>query len=209
MYHQLYDDCGNQPPGTTFAFHGGELCRGGAACSGEAFGLFRNPHSAVCFNQHPQPDTARPSAAAFGLLAHVFGAGPHDAAALRPFYNGATVAVFDYQHTRERVYVLWNRTFAPLNVKLPANGEAVVYTLDRDRRLQPGADASYHLVLAPAAPTSYPNLEPGDVTAIGGPPLIVVARLGDGTPASVLDIIAGPPTPTATAEPGEGEGAGG
>ncbi len=198
MYHQLYDDCGNQPPGTTFAFHHGELCRGGAACSGEAFGMFRNPASAVCFNQHPQPSTARPVAAAFRLLARVFGAAPHDAAALRQFNNGATVAVFDYQQADKRVYVLWNRTFAPLNINLPADGGADVYTLAAERRLQPGADGSYRLTLPPAAPTSYPNLEPGDVTAIGGPPLIVVTRLGDGTPGAVLDSIAGPPAPTPT-----------
>lgn len=191
MYHQLYDDCGNQPPGTTFAFHRGELCRGGADCSGEAFGLFRNPRSAVCFNQHPRPDTPRPSAAAFRLLARVFGAAPHDAAALRPLNSGATVAIFDYQQAGERVYVLWNRTFAPLDIDLPADGGATVYTLAAERRVQPGADGSYRLTLPPAARTSYPNLEPGDVTAIGGLPLIVVARLGDDTPRAALDAIAG------------------
>jgi hypothetical protein len=36
FYHQLYDDCGNQPGGTNFPPHNGELCANGAVCAGDA-----------------------------------------------------------------------------------------------------------------------------------------------------------------------------
>ena len=183
FFHQLYDDCGNQPPGTDFPFHQGELCQSGADCYGEAFGLFRNLSSAVCYSQHPQPGTPRPAAESFQLLARVFGSVPHDSAVIRSFDAGVTAIVFDRKQTNERIYVLWNRTFAPLEISLPAGGSsAVLYTLAAERRVQPGTGSAYRLALAPATPDDYPELEPGDITAIGGPPVIVVEHL-NGEPA--------------------------
>lgn len=180
FFHQLYDDCGDQPPGTNFPFHQGELCQDGRACFGEAFGLLRNPRSSVCYSHHPQPGTPRPAARAFQLLARVFGSVPHDSAAVEVYWAGATAIAFDRQQTHERIYVLWNRTFNPLDFSLPAGqSSAALYTLDDEqRRLQPDADGFYRLRLPPATPDNHPNLEPGEVVAIGGPPLIVVERLG-------------------------------
>src|SRR5262249_39083393 len=63
--HQLYDDCGNQSGGTTFAPNSGQ--------SGDAYGLYRNERAEPCYNQNPLPGTPRPAAAAFYRLAQIFG----------------------------------------------------------------------------------------------------------------------------------------
>lgn len=84
IYHfQLYDGCGNQPQGTDFPPHNGELCDDngeyqGKPCAGDANGLFRNPTDAACFTQHPQPGSARPNRAAFQVLTtHLTGVEPY------------------------------------------------------------------------------------------------------------------------------------
>jgi hypothetical protein len=73
FHFQLYDGCGNQPQGTDFPPHNGELCDEngnyqGKPCAGDANGLYRNPTDAACFTQHPQPATPRPNRAAFSVL---------------------------------------------------------------------------------------------------------------------------------------------
>lgn len=76
FYFQLYDGCGNQPAGTDFPPHNGELCTSDGhlinnpefPCAGDANGLFRNPTDAVCFRQHPQPESPRPNFTALRLL---------------------------------------------------------------------------------------------------------------------------------------------
>lgn len=76
FHFQLYDGCGNQPPGTDFPPHNGELCDASGnlidnpdyPCAGDANGLFRNPNDAVCFTQHPGPESGRPNLAAYQVL---------------------------------------------------------------------------------------------------------------------------------------------
>ena len=74
LYHfQLYDGCGNQPSGTDFPPHNGELCDenneyNGLPCAGDAYGLYSNPTDAACFSQHPQPESPRPAVTAFQVL---------------------------------------------------------------------------------------------------------------------------------------------
>jgi hypothetical protein len=74
FHFQLYDGCGNQPQGTDFPPHNGELCDAngnynGKPCAGDAHGLYSNPVDAACFRQHPTPETARPNKAAFQVVA--------------------------------------------------------------------------------------------------------------------------------------------
>ena len=71
--HQLYDDCGDQPAGTDFPPHQGELCSDGRQCWGDAFGIYRNPSGSICFSQHPFPGSPRPVAEAYRLMANVMG----------------------------------------------------------------------------------------------------------------------------------------
>lgn len=49
FHFQLYDACGNQPGGTDFPPHNGELCGlpQYPICAGDAFGLYRNPSDAA------------------------------------------------------------------------------------------------------------------------------------------------------------------
>lgn len=73
FHFQLYDGCGNQPQGTDFPPHNGELCDEngnyqGKPCAGDANGLYRNPTDAACFTRHPQPASARPNRSAFEVL---------------------------------------------------------------------------------------------------------------------------------------------
>jgi len=72
-HFQLYDGCGNQPGGTDFPPHNGELCDenrqyNGKPCAGDANGLFRNPTDAVCFTQYPDPESARSVLTAYQVL---------------------------------------------------------------------------------------------------------------------------------------------
>ena len=74
FHFQLYDACGNQPGGTDFPPHNGELCGlpQYPICAGDAFGLYRNPSDAACFRQHPQPETPRPTMTAYQVLTIYF-----------------------------------------------------------------------------------------------------------------------------------------
>ncbi len=80
FHFQLYDGCGNQPQGTDFPPHNGELCDANGnlitdpnfPCAGDANGLFSNPTDAACFRQHPTPETPRLNYDAFRLLTEQF-----------------------------------------------------------------------------------------------------------------------------------------
>jgi hypothetical protein len=171
--HQLYDDCGDQAAGTDFPPHRGELCVGDRACFGDAWGLYRNTSQSVCYSNHPQPGSARPAAAAYRLMATVFGSeefsGGEEIRA-----NGITDITFDRPDTNERIHVIWNRTFDPITAEIQAEGTAAtLYTLGGVRQITPEGSI-YRLQLRAAQPDNFPDLEPGDVSAIGGEPLILV-----------------------------------
>ena len=177
MMHQLFDDCGNQPGGTDFPPHNGELCNGGGICSGDAHGLFRNPANASCFSQHPQPGSARPAAQSYRLLAQIFGDGPFEPAEMQLFDQRGVVITFNKPANRERVHVAWNRSLQPLVLDLPASGQlATLYTMDgQDFQLMP-EDDHYRVSLTPATPDDFPFLAAGDGAAVGGPPFIIVEQ---------------------------------
>ncbi len=175
FFHQLYDDCGNQPPGTDFPPHNGELCSGSNLCVGDAHGLYRNEQSSDCFKQHPFPGTPRLAARAFRLIAEVFGNGGLENPQVESPDGAATVISFERTGTDERVYVVWNRTFNEVTLDLPAgDGGARLYSLDGGGEIFPNGDGVYHVALSPATPDDFPFLEAGDYVAIGGPPLIIV-----------------------------------
>ena len=173
FFHQLYDDCGNQPAGTDFPPHHGEFCTSGA-CFGDAFGLYRNPEDAVCFSQHPLANTPRPAATAYRLLAEVFGRQPFRSSSHLGL-NDPVTAIFFERGNNDRITVLWNNTFEPLNYALSARGaEAAVYSLNGAKTILPATDGKYTFNLKPATDFSYPDLEPNRRTAIGGEPIILV-----------------------------------
>lgn len=177
MVHQLYDDCGNQAGGTDFPPNDGSLCLVGAACWGDAHGLFRNTRDGTCFRQHPQPGTPRPAAGAFRLLAQTFGTGPFEPVAVQMYDARGVVITFNRPAARERIHVAWNRSLEPLILDLPSTGQiATLYTLDgRDYLLAPEADV-YRVTLSPATRDDFPFLAAGDGAAVGGPPFIIVEQ---------------------------------
>jgi len=135
FFHQLFDDCGDQPAGTDFAYHTGELCIGSATCFGDAFGLYRNENSSICYAQHPEPGTARPAASAFELLASVFGTEAFENPRQQRIANNRVqVIAFERPATSERVYVIWNREFEPLTFELPANSDSARPTSEPTRQ---------------------------------------------------------------------------
>jgi hypothetical protein len=189
MVHQLYDDCGNQPGGTDFPPHDGNLCLGGGACWGDAHGMFRNTLEATCFRQHPQPGTPRPAAGAYRLLAQTFGAGPFEPAAVQLFDERGVVITFNRPAARERIHVAWNRSLEPVVLDLPSTGQiATLYTLDGSDYLLTPEDELYRVTLPPATRDDFPFLAAGDGAAVGGPPFIIVEQ-------AVRDMMTNPALP--------------
>lgn len=212
IFHQLFDDCGDKPPGTDFPPHDGGLCVFNENCFGDAHGMYRNLESSVCFSQHPQPGTPRPAADAYRLLAQVFN---------EPFgkgefiYDPEQAGVIEIRFTREngqRITVLWNQTFESLTRPLEAIGEnAQLIRLTGETLITPNADGLYTLTLPPATPDDYPDLPFGAEAAIGGDPFIVIEE-PDGrmnpfvryTPPQTSGAVALPPSesrPTPVARP--------
>lgn len=179
FFHQLYDDCGNQPAGTNFPPHNGRLCRMGRTCAGDAYGLYRNPADSICYSQHPEPGTPRPAAAAFQLVAEVFGDAVLSNANVQRVGSRATVIRFDDLEANERIYVLWNHTLnAPIQLDIPAFGpEATLRTYSSHMVVRPNPNEHYRVSLPPARGDDFPTLEERDVTAIGGRTFILIQQL--------------------------------
>lgn len=179
FFHQLYDDCGNQPAGTNFPPHNGRLCRGGRTCAGDAYGLFRNPADSICYSQHPEPGSPRPAAAAFQLVAEVFGDAELSNPRVLRVGNKATVIMFYHTEAAERIYVLWNHTLdAPVRLDIPALGpRATLRTYDSHTIMRPNAEGYYRLSLPPARGDDFPTLEARDVTAIGGRTFVLIQQV--------------------------------
>jgi hypothetical protein len=180
FHFQLYDGCGNQPAGTNFPPHNGELCddKGqyqGKPCAGDANGLFRNPTDMLCFTQHPQPGTARPNLAAYQMITtHLAGVTPYwrvregepEACPMENPYqdpsdpddNYVYVApqewvAFYREATGERVIGLWtlcNREETAIIDATSSDGRAML--VYPDGRTQPIAavDGHYTIELPPA-----------------------------------------------------------
>jgi len=193
FWHQLADDCGDQAAGTSFAPNSGQF--------GDAFGLYRNASNSPCYNQHPQPATPRPAAQAYRLLAEVFGRqpftrGPRPEVIRQDDY---TLIQFERTQTQERLSVLWNRAFAPQELRLPAQGSsAQLYSLGGSRPLLPDAEGFYTLRLPAAQPDQPRRLEEGDSSAIGGEPFILVEAFGAEQPPILTLDEPGTPAPSPT-----------
>ncbi|MEZ4668353.1 MAG: hypothetical protein R3E39_10600 [Anaerolineae bacterium] len=177
FFHQLYDDCGNQPGGTDFEYHTTPTCKE-AICSGDAYGLFRNESTAVCFSHHPQPGTARPAARAYELVAKLFGQGELDKPSVKLIQNHATLITFDRPAEKQRLYLVWNATLDTVTLRLPLGKNAVtVYSLEDTQTLMPDKKGVLELELPGAQCDYFPFLQDIDVTGVGGTPYIIVAEL--------------------------------
>lgn len=162
MVHQLYDDCGNQSGGTNFAPNSGQ--------AGDAYGLFRNTGSEGCFTQHPQPGSPRPAAAAYNLMARIFGTAPFGTGQVLSFDGQATVIAFERPAASDRLYVLWNRTTSQLTLDIPASAaDGMLYAADnRDYTIFPNGSI-YQIGTQPS--------RAGDESTFGGSPFVLVQRI--------------------------------
>ena len=173
FYHQLFDDCGNYPAGTSFPPHNGELCAQGV-CYGDAFGLYRNTQDSHCFNQHPFSNSPRPAALAYQLLAEVFGRQPFSPVSLLGLTEDVTHIVFQ-RSNNEKITVVWNNTHQPKDYTIRASSAgATVYRLNGATTEVPAVGGSYTLDLKPAGDYSFPDLESTRSSAIGGEPVILI-----------------------------------
>ena len=185
FHFQLYDGCGNQPQGTNFPPHNGELCDAngnlvnnpGFPCAGDANGLFTNPTDAACFTQHPHPESPRPNLAAFQVLTHhVRDVVPYWRS--RPGSsdptNGPQEWIALYQPaTGTRIIGLWARFGASQTAVLPATaGSATLVYPDGVTQTILPVNGVYTLQL-PGASNQNAPWDPG-LYPIGGRPLIII-----------------------------------
>jgi hypothetical protein len=158
FHFQLYDGCGNQPQGSDFPPHNGELCGPDPldpVCAGDANGLFRNPTDAACFTQHPYPETPRPTFTAFQLLTEYL----TDVEPLwRKRPGGSTPSngpqewiAFSRPATGERIIGMWARFGEDEVAQLEATASQALLVLpDGSRQIIYPAGGVYHIFL-PAA----------------------------------------------------------
>jgi len=177
FWFQLYDDCGNQPPGTDFPPDASALCQADQPCSGESFGIYSNPPGSVCFSQHPEPNSARPIAAAYQLVSEIFGTVPFSPRGVvdTQSYNGIVTITFSRPQTDERIVVLWNTRRREIILNYPALGsQADVYSLDVVEHIQ----ASFGIYTLRLEPSQTDRVPPDDgIIPNGGAPLILIERL--------------------------------
>jgi hypothetical protein len=181
FYHQLYDDCGNQPSGTDFPPNNGAICTNGA-CWGDAHGLYRNNHDNVCFRQSPQPGTPRPAASAFYRLAQVFAGASFGSGQVVSINGRGTAVAFNRVNgstVTERIYVLWNDTSNRIVVEVPASGTtATLFTMDNEDYTVTPTEGEYEIGVEGSSGAPY--IPFGDDNSIGGAPLLMVEQVAPG-----------------------------
>ncbi len=200
FHFQLYDGCGNQPAGTDFPPHNGELCDDnneyqGKPCAGDANGLFSNPTDMSCFTQHPQPGSARPVLAAFQVLTTHF-------VDVKPYWraregepgacpmqkpNGEIYmqppqewVAFYRESTGERIVGMWtlcDREETAIIDATSPDGRATLVFADGTTRQIAAVDGHYIIELPPAANRNpFPEQSISPVFAIGGSPVILIEK---------------------------------
>jgi hypothetical protein len=182
FHFQLYDDCGNQPRGTTFAPNDGSLCSSGAVCWGDALGLLRNGRDNVCFNQHPSPDTPREAYEAFHKVGEIFAG--EEIIPITMFNNGPDRhqrwLIFARPASAELIIMIWDEKGRAGEAIVQARSEeATLITQDGEpQTVEPGDDNTYRLQIAPAT-----NRNQGDDSTIqymiGGPPVTLIQQTTD------------------------------
>ncbi len=190
---QLYDDCGNQPSGTTFAPNTGQ--------AGDAYGLFRNDKSSPCFNQSPQPNSPRPAAGAYYRLAQIFGGRKFSGGTIVNLNGKGTVAAFDLSPDQgvtsygpvtaggdsvnatvsERAYVMWNTSPDRLEVEIPSSGQAAdLYDMGSNDYMVSPQNGVYDIGLPAVDPSQYPDLTAPELSRVSGAPFIMIEQIQPG-----------------------------
>jgi len=188
FHFQLYDGCGNQPAFTNFPPHSGELCNSSGylksdpskPCAGDANGLFSNPTDAICFSQHPTPETARPNLTAYQLLTtHV-----QDVAAywrsrpggITPYDGPQEIIALIQPDTNKRIIAMWARDGADQTAVIEAtSSQALLLGSDGSQQTIQPVDGVYEIQL-PAATNQNAFWAP-ELYMIGGKTYILIEDL--------------------------------
>jgi hypothetical protein len=196
FHFQLYDGCGNQPQGTDFPPHNGELCtpdgylinQPGIPCAGDANGLYSNPTDAACFRQHPQPETGRPNLAAFQVLARTMqDVKPYwrqrqgEATCLGPagmMTSPQEWIAFYRESTKERIVGMWTlcgeEQTATIRATSPT-GTATLIMADGLTQTITAVNGVYTITLPGATNRNpFPNQDENPIFPIGGRPVILI-----------------------------------
>jgi hypothetical protein len=191
FHFQLYDGCGNQPAGTNPPpSSDGSICDAtgnynGLPCAGDANGFYRNPADAVCFRQHPQPETARPKLAAVQLLTtYLTDIVPLDrqrVGSADPITAPQEWISFYRPATHDRVMALWARYGSTQTAVVPAvnqAGTALLIAPDGTSRTIVASSGAYSITLPGATNLNTP-WEPRTGYPIGGRPFLLVEPVSD------------------------------
>lgn len=180
FHFQLYDGCGNQPRGTDFPPHNGELCTPEGMligdptkpCAGDANGLYRNPTDAACFTQHPQPETPRQNLSAYRVLT-TYVTGVEPLWRLRPGDTQEWIALYRPAQ-RQRVLALWARYGTNETATVEALGAQATWVgPDGVTQTLTPVDGRYVLSL-PAATNQNADFAGPTLYPIGGRPSILI-----------------------------------
>ncbi len=179
FFFQLYDDCGNQPGGTNFAYYPPAACTGDPAVDpgGDAFGLFRNPNDpaqAGCYWDSPQPETPRPGLAAFQLLS-TYLTGVEPLWRQRPNGGAQEWIAFYQPATRSRILGVWSRGGTGETAVITATSAAGTATMigpDNNPQLITAVNGVYTLTL-PAATNQNALWDPALFPIEGRPSILI------------------------------------
>ncbi len=189
FHFQLYDACGNQPQGNDFPPHNGNLCTGDGKlinnqnhfCSGDANGLFRNGRDAVCFRQHPNPETPRDNFKAYQTVTEYL----QDIVPLKRYSvcthntpdDGQEWIGFYRPNTNQRIMGLWSCDNQARTAAIPAvDTGALLISADGSKRfIAPAADGKYYINLPGATNQNYPNPN-NDFWPVPGAPFMLIER---------------------------------
>ncbi len=161
------DQCESDPPSSDYA--------------GDAFGIFRNTSNAICYSQHPEPGTARPSLQAFQVLTQYFvdveplwrarpgGTTPYD----------GTQEMFSFfkPATGERIMGLWalnEETQTAVFNSTNSSQTGLLITPDGINQTIHATQGVFTLTLPAATNTNTPTGSP--YNAIGGQPFLLIEQ---------------------------------
>ncbi len=187
FHFQLYDGCGNQPQGTDFPVHHGELCNAEGnlinnpafPCGGDANGLFSNPTDAACFRQHPSPESPRKNFAAFTLLT-TYLQNVEPLWRSRPGgddpYNGPQELIAFYRpETNQRIIGMWARFGEAQTAVIAttnADGKGMLVSADGTTQEITAVNGVFTIQLPAATNQNMPGNP--NLYAIGGRPFLLI-----------------------------------
>jgi len=172
FFFQLYDDCGNQSGGTNHDWY--DQCTGNDP-GGDAFGLFTNPNDpneALCYWDHPNPESGRAGATAFQTLTRYF-QGVEPLWRLRQNGDNQELIAFYQPATGQRLIGFWARDTMEETAVFPTTnsaGTAILIAPDGVTQTLTAVNDTFTFTLPGATNTNMPGVN----NPIGGQPFLLI-----------------------------------